>query len=229
MLKCILPSPSSSWPATLIQTLSPSLQNPKMWQINLKPWSLQSQNLSEGPAVSSFRDTFFSRHVSANFWLMNAWSALFTALERRRGDGRGGGGTSRCLPLHPWLLHLLVLQGRCSDWGLACVWKLLSALQWVSENRLLEIRTRVERKQYDSMNVFNSHSLSVFALLSLACLYFLFHLFGMPRSVYAFADLCACVCAYVLMWKVISEKQAHGRSRHLRDSHYCLATGPLGP
>lgn len=37
-------------------------------------------------------------------------------------------------------------------------------------------------------------------------------------------NVCVSVCVYVFMWKVMSEKQAHGRSRHLRDSHYCLAT-----
>lgn len=114
----------------------------------------------------------------------------------------------------------------------ACEVPLSTAMsEWEQVARDKEIRTWVQRKKCDSMNVLHSHSLSVFTFLSLVCLLSLSFLF-MHISVYVFAYLwCACAHArvYVFMWKVMSENQAHGRSRHLRDSHYCLATGPFGP
>lgn len=176
---------------------------------NLPPWFKHSHHLcrilicgkeiwilnpTERPAASSFRDKFFSRHVSANFWLMNAWSAPFTALERR-----GGRRAEAHSYTHGFLITAICLSSRPLPRlrpGL-CV-KPLSALQWVSENRLLKIRTWVQRKQCDSMNVLNSHSLSLFSPFYLWSAYFLFHFFSciflcmsLPLCV------CACICLYV--------------------------------
>lgn len=137
-----------------------------------------------------------SRLISG-WWMPEVLRSQLWRGEERIGEG--GRRPEAHSYTHGFLITAICLSSRPMQWlrpGLRV--KPLSALQWVSENRLLEIRTWVPRKQCDSMNVLNSHSLSVFTFLSLVCLLSLSFLL-MHISVYVFAYLSVCVriCLYV--------------------------------